>query len=77
VVFNNAAMAIERHALVVSHERYRTRDIGGHYADMGRAMGGYAERVDKPDEIAAALDTDEPRAGTPDSSDDDTEEGDR
>ena len=22
---------------------------------MGRAMGGYAERVDKPDEIAAAL----------------------
>jgi acetolactate synthase I/II/III large subunit len=55
VVFNNSAMAIERHALVVSHERYRTRDIGGHYADMGRAMGGYAERVDKPDEIAAAL----------------------
>ena len=55
VVFNNSAMAIERHALVVSHERYRTRDIGGHYADMGRAMGGYAERVEKPDEIAAAL----------------------
>ena len=55
VVFNNSAMAIERHALVVSHERYRTRDIGGHYADMGRAMGGYAERVEKPDEVAAAL----------------------
>src|SRR6266851_8626500 len=55
VVFNNSAMAIERHALVVSHERYRTRDIGGHYADLGRAMGGYAERVEKPDEIAAAL----------------------
>ena len=55
VVFNNSAMAIERHALVVSHERYRTRDIGGHYADMGRAMGGYAERVENPDEIAAAL----------------------
>lgn len=55
VVLNNSAMAIERHALVVSHERYRTRDIGGHYADMGRAMGGYAERVADPAEIVPAL----------------------
>jgi thiamine pyrophosphate-dependent acetolactate synthase large subunit-like protein len=55
VVFNNSAMAIERHALVVSHERYRTRDIGGHYADLGRAMGGEAERVEQPAEIAAAI----------------------
>jgi acetolactate synthase-1/2/3 large subunit len=55
VVLNNSAMAIERHALVVSHDRYRTRDIGGNYADMGRAMGGHAERVEKPAEIAAAL----------------------
>ncbi len=47
VVLNNSAMAIERHALVVSHDRYRTRDIGGHYADLGRAMGGQAERVDE------------------------------
>ncbi len=55
VVLNNSAMAIERHALVISHERYRTRDIGGHYADMGRAMGGYAERVEKPEEIVPAI----------------------
>jgi acetolactate synthase I/II/III large subunit len=55
IVLNNSAMAIERHALVVSHDRYRTRDIGGNYADMGRAMGGHAERVEKPAEIAAAL----------------------
>jgi acetolactate synthase-1/2/3 large subunit len=55
VVLNNSAMAIERHALVVSHERYRTRDIGGNYADMGRAMGGYAERVEKPADIATAI----------------------
>ena len=51
VVLNNSAMAIERHALVVSHDRYRTRDIGGHYADLGRAMGGQAERVTKPVDI--------------------------
>jgi acetolactate synthase I/II/III large subunit len=55
IVLNNSAMAIERHALVVSHERYRARDIGGNYADMGRAMGGYAERVEKPDEIVPAI----------------------
>jgi len=55
IVLNNSTMAIERHALVVSHDRYRTRDIGGNYADMGRAMGGYAERIDKPAEIIPAL----------------------
>ena len=55
IVLNNSAMAIERHALVVSHDRYRTRDIGGKYADMGRAMGGQAERVEKPADIVPAL----------------------
>jgi acetolactate synthase-1/2/3 large subunit len=39
----------------VSHDRYRTRDIGGDYAAMGQAMGGYAERVEKPAEIVPAL----------------------
>jgi acetolactate synthase-1/2/3 large subunit len=55
IVLNNSAMAIERHALVVSHDKYRTRDIGGNYADLGRAMGGYVERVEKPAEIVPAL----------------------
>jgi acetolactate synthase-1/2/3 large subunit len=55
IVLNNSAMAIERHALVVSHDKYRTRDIGGHYADLGRAMGGHVERVEKPAEIVPAL----------------------
>jgi acetolactate synthase-1/2/3 large subunit len=55
VVLNNSAMAIERHALVVSHDRYRTRDIGGHYADLGRAMGGQAERITKPIDIIPAF----------------------
>jgi acetolactate synthase I/II/III large subunit len=55
IVLNNSAMAIERHALVVSHDRYRTRDIGGHYADLGRAMGGHAERVEKTADIIPAL----------------------
>ena len=31
------------------------RDIGGNYADMGRAMGGQAGRVEKPADIIPAL----------------------
>ena len=55
VVLNNSSMAIETQLMVTSHARYRTRDIGGHYADMGRAMGGYAERVERPEDIAPAI----------------------
>jgi acetolactate synthase-1/2/3 large subunit len=55
VVLNNASMAIETDHLVVSHQHYRTRDIGGNYADMGRAMGGYAERVENPEDVAPAI----------------------
>jgi acetolactate synthase-1/2/3 large subunit len=55
VVLNNSSMAIEIPHLVVSHERYRTRDIGGRYADLARAMGGSGERVERPEEIAAAF----------------------
>jgi acetolactate synthase-1/2/3 large subunit len=55
VVLNNSAMAIEQHAMIVSHELYSARDIGGRYADLGLAMGGYAERVETPDEIIPAF----------------------
>ena len=55
VVLNNSAMAIEIPHLVVSHDKYGTRDIGGRYADLGRAMGGWSERVELPEDIAGAF----------------------
>ena len=55
VVLNNSSLAIEIPHLVVSHDRYRTREIGGRYADLGRAMGGWAERVERPEEVAGAF----------------------
>ncbi|MBI1725759.1 MAG: hypothetical protein HYR50_00650, partial [Candidatus Rokubacteria bacterium] len=55
VVLNNSSMAIEIPHLVVSHDKYGTRDIGGRYADLGRAMGGWSERVERPEEIAGAF----------------------
>jgi len=55
IVLNNSSMAIEIPHLIVSHEQYRTRDISGNYADLGRALGGYSERITKPEEISSAI----------------------
>ncbi len=55
VVLNNSALAIEIPHRVVSHDKYGTRDIGGRYADLGRAMGGWSERVERPEDIPGAF----------------------
>ena len=55
VVFNNSTMAIETDAMELSHNLYGTRDLGGRYADMARDMGGWAERVENPEDVAAAI----------------------
>ena len=55
VVLNNSTMAIETSHMASSHELYNTRDLGGDYADMAKAMGGWSERVDNPEEIKDAF----------------------
>lgn len=55
VVLNNGTMAVETNSMAASHELYKTRDLGGNYADMGQAMGGYAERIEDPAEIGPAF----------------------
>ncbi len=55
VVLNNSTMAVETNAMATSHALFGTRDLGGNYADMGRAMGGYAERIEDPSDVAAAF----------------------
>jgi acetolactate synthase-1/2/3 large subunit len=55
MVSNNSTMAAETKLMAISHDRYNTRDITGNYADMAKAMGGYAERVDKPAEVGPAI----------------------
>jgi acetolactate synthase-1/2/3 large subunit len=55
VVLNNSTMAVETHAMQTSHELFGSRDLGGNYADMGRAMGGYAERIEDPAEVVPAF----------------------
>ncbi|MEE8318221.1 MAG: thiamine pyrophosphate-dependent enzyme, partial [Dehalococcoidales bacterium] len=55
MVFNNFGLAVNTEGMPISHERYRSRDTIGNYAEMGRAMGGYTERVESPAEIVPAI----------------------
>ena len=55
LVSNNFTMATETRSMKVSHELYRARDLAGNYADVAKALGGYAERVVNPAEIAPAI----------------------
>jgi acetolactate synthase-1/2/3 large subunit len=55
IVLNNSTMAIETHAMALSHERYRARDLGGNYANIGRDLGGWSERVEDPGQIGDAI----------------------
>jgi acetolactate synthase-1/2/3 large subunit len=60
-------MAIEIPHMKLSHEKFKTRDLGGNYAALARELGGWSERVEDPGEIAGAFQrarrqTDEGRA---------------
>lgn len=55
LVSNNFEMAVETARMTVSHDRYQTRKTGGNYSEMARAMGGYSERIENPNEVASAL----------------------
>ena len=55
IVLNNSTMAIETSHMARSHELYRTRDLGGEYAGLARAMGGWAEKVEDPADVAPAI----------------------
>jgi acetolactate synthase-1/2/3 large subunit len=55
IVLNNSTMAIETHAMAYSHEKYRTRDLGGSYANIAKDLGGWSERVDNPAEVGNAI----------------------
>ena len=41
--------------MAMPHEQPGAQKIGGNYTELGRAMGGYAERVEKPGEIIPAI----------------------
>ena len=55
IVLNNSTMAIETNAMAFSHEKHKTRDLGGHYANLAADLGGWGERVTDPGEVAGAI----------------------
>ncbi len=55
MVFKNSTMAIELHTLVRSHELYKSRDLGGEYCEIAKALGLHAERVERPEDIRPAI----------------------
>ncbi|MFB3062428.1 MAG: thiamine pyrophosphate-requiring protein [Candidatus Binatia bacterium] len=55
IVLNNRTMAVEIPSMRLAHERYKARDLGGEYAEIGRALGGYAEKIEQPGDITAAI----------------------
>ena len=55
IVLNNSTMAIETAQMARSHELYRTRDLGGSYADLALAMGGWAEKIEDPADVGPAI----------------------
>ena len=48
-------MAAETRHMATSHKLFGTQNVGGNYADIGRALGGWSERVEDPDKIAPAF----------------------
>jgi acetolactate synthase-1/2/3 large subunit len=55
VVLNNNFMAAETRQMATSHKLFGTQNVGGNYAEIGRALGGWSERVEDPEAIAPAL----------------------
>ncbi|MBV8889404.1 MAG: thiamine pyrophosphate-requiring protein [Alphaproteobacteria bacterium] len=55
IVLNNSTMAIETQAMRLSHEKHRTRDLGGNYANLAKDLGGWSERVDDPGQVGDAI----------------------
>ena len=56
ILLNNSGMGIYGpEQFPVAAERYGVKSLSGNYAEVVRAMGGYAERIDKPDEIISAI----------------------
>ena len=67
ILLNNSSMAIELDIMPVATEKYRATDISGDYAALARALGGYGERIVRPDDIAPAIrrGIEQTRAGVP------------
>ena len=55
IVLNNGVMTHYHEHMPLATARWDSNRLGGEYAKVGEALGAYGERVDKPDQLSAAL----------------------
>ena len=55
IVLNNSTMAIEIPHMKLSHDKHKSRDLGGNYANLAKDLGGWSERVTDPSDAANAI----------------------
>jgi acetolactate synthase-1/2/3 large subunit len=55
VILNNGCMGGYGHHMPVASERYGTNLLTGNYTGVAQGLGAYAERVERPENVAAAL----------------------
>jgi acetolactate synthase-1/2/3 large subunit len=55
IILNNGVLGGYDGYLPISTEKFGTRNLSGHYADLGRSLGGYTERVEKVEDLKPAL----------------------
>ncbi len=55
IISNNGTMSNYERVIPSTKALYGATELGGHYADMARALGVHAERIEHPAEIVSAL----------------------
>jgi acetolactate synthase-1/2/3 large subunit len=55
ILLNNDCMAIELAVMPEATRRFRATDISGNYAEFAKALGGYGERIERPEDIVPAI----------------------
>ncbi len=55
VLINNGAMGGYEHYMPLATEKYRSKFLTGEYLGLARSLGGWAERVERPEHIGPAI----------------------
>ena len=55
MLLNNSAMGNYEQHIPAASERYGTKFLTGNYADVARGLGAHAQRIERPEAIAPAL----------------------
>ena len=55
LLLNNSAMGNYEMYIPKSVERYGTKFLSGNYSEVARGLGSYSERVERPEDVASAI----------------------